>query len=107
MPQELKLQEVFKIEKAIPFATMKACVHEATATALQFSDIECGNFFYTVHDQRVFIAVEKVLTVGIYDNVKEWLIFQRSIMYFFCSTQTNLMNSTTKTFHMGWVHQLE
>ena len=80
MPQELKLQEVFNIEKAIPFSTMKACVHEATATALQFSDIECGNFIYTVHDQRVFIAVEKVLTVGIYDNVKEWLIFQRSIM---------------------------
>ena len=42
MPQELKLQEVFNIEKAIPFATMKACVQ--TATALQFSDIECGNF---------------------------------------------------------------
>ena len=53
MPQELKLQEVFNIEKAIPFATMKACVHEATATALQFSDIECDNFFYTVHDQIV------------------------------------------------------
>ena len=49
---------------------MKACVHEATATALQFSDIECDNFFYTVHDQIVFLAVEKVLTVGINNNEK-------------------------------------
>ena len=88
MPQELKWQELFKLDKSISFTTMKACVHEATATAC---NVQILNRAASYLDCGVFLAVENVLTVGVYDNVKQWLIFQRSIMSFLQYTKTSLM----------------